>query len=50
MCKILRIVQKANLIIVLLFHQNNSKFKNKLKHANLGRRKFRSIMLLYREV
>ena len=48
--KILPIVQKANLIIVLLFHENNSKFKDKLKHANLGWHKFRSIMLLYREV
>ena len=37
-------------IIVLLFLQNNSKFKNKLKSANLGRCKFISVMHLYREV
>ena len=34
----------------LLFLQNNSKFKNKVKHANLGRCKFISIMHLYRSV
>ena len=39
-CRILRIPRKPNSIIVLLFLQNNSKFKNKLKHANLGRCKF----------
>ena len=38
------------LIIVLLFLQYNSKFKIKLKPANLGRCKFISIMHLYREV
>ena len=32
------------------FLQNNSKFKNKLKHANLGRCKFISVMNLYRDV
>ena len=33
----LHILRKPNSIIVLLFLQNNSKFKNKLKHSNLGR-------------
>ena len=36
-CRILHILGKPNSIIVLLFLQNNSKFKNKLKHANLDR-------------
>ena len=49
-CRILHILRKPNSIIVLLFLQNNSKFKNKLKHANLGRCKFISIIHLYREV
>ena len=49
-CRILHILRKPNSIIVLLFLQNNSKFKNKLKHANLGRCKFISIKHLYREV
>ena len=49
-CRILHILRKPNSIIVLLFLQNNSKFKNKLKHANLGQCKFISIMHLYREV
>ena len=38
----------TNCFIILV--QNNSKFKNKLKHANLGRCKFISMMHLYREV
>ena len=33
----LHILRKQNSIIVLLFLQNNFKFKNKLKHSNLGR-------------
>ena len=48
--RILHILRKPNSIIVLLFLQNNSKFKNKLKHANLERCKFVSIIHLYREV
>ena len=35
-CRILHILRKPNSIIVLLFIQNNSKFKNKLKCAYLG--------------
>ena len=42
--------KSQNSIIILLFLQNNSKFKNKLKHANLRRIKFISIIHLYREV
>ena len=34
-CIILHILLKLNSIIALLFIQNNSKFKNKLKHAYL---------------
>ena len=47
-CRILHILRKPNSIIVLLFLQNNSKFKNKLKHANLGRWTLISVMHLYR--
>ena len=45
-------VREPNSIIVFFFKflQNNSKFKNKLKHANLGRSKFISVMNLYRDV
>ena len=46
----LHILRKPNSITVLLFLQNSSIFKNKLKHANHGRCKFISIMHLYREV
>ena len=49
-CRIIHILRKPNSIIVLLFLQINCKYKNKLKHANLGRCKFISIMHLYREV
>ena len=49
-CRILDILRKPKSIIVLLFLQNNFKFKNKLNHDNLGRCKFISIMHLYREV
>ena len=48
-CRILHILRSSNSIIVLLFLQNNSKFKNKLKHANLGRCKFISMMHLLSE-
>ena len=47
-CRILHILRKPNSIMVLLFLQNNSKFKNKLKHANLGRWTLISVMHLYR--
>ena len=50
MRRILHILRKPNSTIVLLFLQNNSKFKNKLKRGNLGGCKFISIMHLYREV
>ena len=43
-CRILHILRKPNSMIVLLFLQNNSKYKNKLKHANFGRCKFISII------
>ena len=49
-CRILHILRKPNSIIVLLFLQNDSKYKNKLKHANLGRCKFISITHFYREL
>ena len=49
-CRTLHILLKPNSIIVLLFFQNNSKFKNKLKDANLGRCKFISIRHLSWEV
>ena len=41
--RILHILRKPNSIIVLLFLRNNSKFKNRLKHANLGWHKCISI-------
>ena len=41
---------KAEFNNCLLFIQNNSKFKIKLKHANFGRCKSISIMHLYQEV
>ena len=44
------ILQKLNSIIVLLFLQNNFKFKNKLKHAILGQLNIIPIIHLYREV
>ena len=37
LCTILHILQKLNSLIVLLFIQNNSWFKNKLKHAYVCR-------------
>ena len=42
--------KKAEFKNCLLFIQNNSKFEIKLKHANLGRCKFISIVHLYQEV
>ena len=36
-CRILHILRKPNAIIALLFMQNNSNFKNELKHAYLCR-------------
>ena len=36
-CIILPILRKQNLLIALLFIQNNSQFKNKLKHSYLRR-------------
>ena len=48
--RILHILRKPNSIIVLLFIQYNSKFKNKLKRANLSRYKFISIRHLYGKV
>ena len=50
MCRMFHILRKPNSIIVLLFLQNNSRSKNNLKHANLGRCKFIQIIHLYREV
>ena len=49
-CRILHILRQSNSIIALLFIQNNSNFKNKLKMLTSVHVKFTSIVHLFREI
>ena len=49
-CRILHILPQPNSIIALLFIQNNSNFKNKLKMLTSVDVKFTSIVHLFREI